>query len=129
MHALAFGIVMLGLAAAVFAIGAFADPEVVRRRGIWRVLAAGSLVLSLSMLLLLVYAPRRACESLGGDWRQSHRQMEYALFETTQPGSCLNESGGNGDNSGSDSKPGNQGRDQNDSSPDPVPSPEVSPLP
>ena len=82
MHAMAASVIVLTLAAVVFSVGAFADPESVSHRGIWRVLAAGSLILGLSMLLLLVYAQGPVCDALGGQW-------------TERSDSCSNEWGGN----------------------------------
>lgn len=83
MHAMALSVMVLGVAAAVFAIGAFADPEVVPNRRVWRRLAGGSSILGLSMLMLLSYAPRLVCIGLDGRW--------------TERSSCVHEWGGNGD--------------------------------
>ena len=80
LHAMAESVIVLTLAAVVFSVVAFADPE---DRGIWRVLAAGSLILGLSTVLLLVYAQRPTCDALGGQWIE-------------RSDSCSNEWGGNG---------------------------------
>ena len=80
LHAMAELVIVLTLAAVVFSGVAFADPG---DRGIWRVLAAGSLILGLSMLLLLVTAQRSTCDALGGQWIE-------------RSDSCSNEWGGSG---------------------------------
>ena len=85
MHAMALSVVLLTVAVVVFSIGAFAGPDSVRHRGIWRVLAAGSLILGLSMLLLLAYAQRPLCDALGGRW-------------IDESDACRHEWGGNGSN-------------------------------
>jgi hypothetical protein len=85
MHALALSTILLFLAAAVFSIGAFADEDTVRHRGRWRVLAAGSLIVGISMWLLVANAQRPLCDALGGRWIHENE-------------ACRNEFGGNGNN-------------------------------
>jgi hypothetical protein len=85
MHAMALSAILLTIAAAVFSIGAFADPDVVRHRGVWRALAAGSLIVGISMWLMVSYAQRPTCVALGGRWIDESE-------------ACRNEWGGNGDN-------------------------------
>ena len=85
MHAMALLAIVLVIAAALFSIGAFADADGVRHQAAWRVLAAGSLIVSISMWLLITYAQRPACDVLGGRW----------IAETE---ACRNEWGGNGNN-------------------------------
>jgi hypothetical protein len=85
MHAMALLLILLTVAAATLSIGVFGDADRVRHRSIWRVLTAGSLILCLAMLLLLMVAQRPVCDALGGRWIES--------FDA-----CRDEFGGNGNN-------------------------------
>jgi hypothetical protein len=85
MHAMALLVILLTVAAAMLSIGVFGDADRVRHRSTWRVLTAGSLILGLTMLLLLMFAQRPACDALGGRWIET--------FDA-----CRNELGGNGNN-------------------------------
>jgi len=85
MHAMALLAILLPVAAAMFSFGAFGDADRVRHRSIWRVLTAGSLILGITMLLLVMLAQRPVCDALGGRWIEA--------FDA-----CRNELGGNGNN-------------------------------
>ena len=77
--------IVLFVASALFSIGAFADADDVRHRAAWRVLAAGSFLVSISLCLLVNAAQRATCDVLGGRW----------IAETE---ACRDEWGGNGNN-------------------------------
>lgn len=90
MHAMGLSVVLLTLTAVWCAFRAFFGPEG-RHRGVLGALAAGSLILGLSMLLLLAYAQQPVCDALGGRWIDESE-------------ACRHEWGGNGNND-----PGNKG--------------------